>query len=69
MEFHIPDMSCAHCAGRVTAALEALDPSAVVEVDLANRRVVVRGRFEAAAAIEALTAAGYAPGGIPPATG
>jgi copper chaperone len=69
MEFRIPDMSCGHCASRVTAALRALDPAAVVEVDLASHRVVTQGRFDAPAALEALTGAGFTPGEIPPASG
>lgn len=34
--FQVSDMTCARCAGAVTRALKAVDPAAVVRVDLAN---------------------------------
>lgn len=67
MELHVDGMTCGHCVRSVTRALSALDPAAEIAVDLAAARVRWRGAIDAAAAIAALAAEGYAARTIDPA--
>lgn len=41
--FNVTGMTCAHCERAVTQAIQALDPQARVEVDLAAGTVRVEG--------------------------
>lgn len=41
--FNVTGMTCAHCERAVTQAIQALDPQARVEVDLATGTVRVEG--------------------------
>ena len=59
MLLHDENMSCQHCVAAVTRALQALDPAAVVQVDLAKKHVQASGNFSAEAAIAALTEEDY----------
>ena len=59
MLLHVENMSCQHCVAAVTRALQALDPAAVVQVDLAKKHVQSSGNFSAEAAIAALTEEDY----------
>lgn len=59
MRLTVDNMSCQHCVQTVTRALRALDPNAIVEVDLARGEVRTQGAFNAKAAIAALTGADY----------
>ena len=61
IEFHIPDMTCGHCASKVSTALAQTDPDCKVSVDLSQRKVSVQSTEEKSALVEALTEAGYAP--------
>ncbi len=54
----IEGMMCAHCAGRVEAALRAL-PGVTVRVDLAKKEAEVSGPCDEAALKEAVKKAGY----------
>lgn len=58
--FRIPEMSCGHCVRAVTAAVQARDPAAHVQIDLADRRVAVSRKRAASELAEAIGAAGYA---------
>lgn len=58
--FKVSGMSCGHCVRAVTAALQALDAAAQVEVDLAAGEVRVESRLSAAEVIAALHEEGYA---------
>jgi copper chaperone len=60
-EFVLPDMTCGHCVKAVTAAVQALDPAAVVHTDLGTQRVRVDSAVPATALAAALTEAGYTP--------
>lgn len=42
-EFHLPDMTCGHCASKVSVTLKLVDPACDIEVDLARHRVSVNG--------------------------
>ena len=59
-ELKVEGMSCNHCVNAVTKSVQAVDPSAKVEVDLPKQTV----RVNSAAAIEQIAAAiddaGYA---------
>lgn len=60
--FQIDDMTCGHCAGAITRAVQALDPEAAVRVDLARHRVEVQSSSLAAPALQAaIEEAGYTP--------
>ena len=60
MELKVTGMSCGHCVGAVTRALQAVDPGARVAVDLAQGRVAVEGALSPEQARKAIEAAGYA---------
>ncbi len=60
--FQIDDMTCGGCAGSVTKAVKAVDPSAQVQVDLATHRVQIESaQADAKALQEAIEDAGYTP--------
>ena len=61
IEWTIPDMTCNHCAANVTREVQALDPAARVEIDLASRQVRVQTDTEPGPIAQALARAGYAP--------
>ena len=61
MEFKLETMSCGHCVSTVIATVKALDPQAVVAVDLAAKRVSVQSDKDPAAVADALAEAGYPP--------
>jgi copper chaperone len=60
-EFHLPDMTCGHCASTVNLALKLVDPACEVKVDVASRQVRVNSTEERSALVEALTESGYPP--------
>ena len=60
-EFKLPDMSCGHCAGRVTQALQQVDPACRLDFNLRERSVQVHSTAAPEALAAALRAAGYAP--------
>lgn len=59
--FVVEDMTCGHCAGRVRAAICALDPHAAVTVDLSTHTVVVESSADRESIRTALDAEGYPP--------
>jgi len=59
MELTVDGMSCGHCAGRVTKAVQAVDPAAQVAINLASRTVKVDSTADAARIAAAIDAAGY----------
>ena len=61
IEFHIPDMTCGHCASMVSATLAQTDPNCKISVELSQRKVSVQTTEERSALVEALTEAGYPP--------
>jgi copper chaperone len=61
MKFSVTDMSCAHCAGRITAAVKQVDVSAQVNVDLDRKQVAVVSAVSTEAVAAAITEAGYTP--------
>ncbi|MBH9576214.1 heavy-metal-associated domain-containing protein [Inhella proteolytica] len=63
--FHLPDMSCGHCASRVSQALKALDPQCRIDFELRERRIQVQSEQAPQALVEALREAGYPPAPTP----
>jgi copper chaperone CopZ len=66
LTFDVQDMSCGHCVASITKAVQAADPQAKVEVDLARHRVQVQpAQADAAAVQQAIAAAGFTPTQVP----
>ena len=61
IELQVPDMTCGHCAGRVTKAVKAIDDTATVDVDLASKQVRIGSTHGAAEFSAAIREAGYTP--------
>ena len=61
LNFEIPNMTCGHCVRAITEAVQAADPAAQVQVDLAQHRVQVDTAAAREAVVAQLTEAGYAP--------
>lgn len=40
-EFHLPDMTCSHCASKVNVTVKLLDPACEIQVDLPQRLITV----------------------------
>ena len=60
-EFHLPDMTCGHCASKVNITLKLVDPACDIQVDLARHFVTVKSGEDREAMVEALVEAGYPP--------
>lgn len=60
-EFHLPDMTCGHCASKVNVNLKLVDPACEIQLDLPRQLVSVKSGEEREALVEALTEAGYPP--------
>jgi copper chaperone len=61
LEFTVPAMNCNHCVGAITKAVQAEDPAARVECDLATHAVRVETTENRATIAAALSEAGYEP--------
>ncbi|WP_374436677.1 heavy-metal-associated domain-containing protein [Inhella sp.] len=59
--FHLPDMSCGHCASRIGQALKELDPQCRIEFALGEHRITVQSQQPREALAQALRTAGYPP--------
>ncbi len=59
VEIHVEKMTCGGCAARVTRAVQLVDDSAKVKVDLPRKTVLVESDIEADSLVNAITAAGY----------
>lgn len=57
----IEDMTCGHCAGAITKAVEGGLPGAKVEADPASKIVLVRGTTDLARVQSLIADAGYTP--------
>ena len=55
----VEGMSCGHCEAAVRDEVETVAGVAAVEIDLAAKQVVVRGRFADAEVRAAIDEAGY----------
>lgn len=62
ISFQVNDMTCGHCAGAITKAVQAVDREAKVHIDLAAHRVDIEPSASNALQLgEAIQQAGYAP--------
>lgn len=61
LELSLPTMTCGHCVKAVTAAVQAVDPAAQVQCDLAAHTVNIESGADPAALRAAVVAAGYEP--------
>jgi len=59
LEFLVPDMTCGHCVKSITSAVQAVEPSARVQADLASHRVTVSGTSRVEQVRQAIQDAGY----------
>ena len=58
-ELQVKDMSCGHCARRITQAVQALDATARLEIDLQRKQVRIESTCELSELNDALAEAGY----------
>lgn len=61
LELTIKDMTCGHCVGSVTKAIQQLDPQARVAIDLATHRVSIESSESRERIVEVIADAGYTP--------
>lgn len=60
--FEVNDMTCGHCVGVITKAVEAAAPGADVRIDLATHRVTIDGTEVNSVQLgNAIKEAGYTP--------
>lgn len=59
IELRVLNMTCGHCVGAVTKALQSVDPQATVDVDLETKRVRIESQQPVEALTRALEEAGY----------
>lgn len=57
--FHVSGMSCGHCVRSVTEAVQGIDPTAKVAVDLQAKTVTVNGTGDRKRMEAAIVDAGY----------
>ncbi|MCP1516228.1 copper chaperone [Pseudomonas migulae] len=57
--FNVQGMSCGHCVKAITQALQAKDPAASVQVDLAAKEVGVESALTADQVIAVISEEGY----------
>jgi len=61
IEFKVQDMTCGHCAGRITKAINGVDADAKVEIRIEGRAVLVDSKASVAELAAAISDAGYTP--------
>lgn len=58
-ELTVEDMSCGHCVGRVTKAVQQVDQDAKVAIDLPTRKVKIDSSADLDKIAAAIDEAGY----------
>ena len=58
-ELTVEDMTCKHCVGRVTKAVQGIDEAAKVSIDLPSKRVSIDSDADLDRIVAAIDAAGY----------
>lgn len=61
IELTINDMTCGGCVASITRVVKALDPDAVVNADVAAKRVNITSVIDTDAVVAAIANAGYHP--------
>jgi copper chaperone len=59
IRLNIPDMTCSHCAGVITKAVESVDANAIVSVDYGTKIVSIETTAVPSTISKAVDAAGY----------
>lgn len=59
LKLNVPDMTCGHCAGAVTKAVQGVDAGARIDIDLKSQTVSIETSADAAKVAQALGGAGY----------
>lgn len=55
----VEDMTCKHCVGRVTKAVQEVDQDARVDIDLPTKQVKIDSKADLERIAQAIDAAGY----------
>jgi Cu+-exporting ATPase len=58
-ELTVEDMTCKHCVGRVTKAVQEIDQEAKVDIDLPSKKVKIDSQANLDRIVQAIAAAGY----------
>jgi Cu+-exporting ATPase len=58
-ELTVEDMTCKHCVGRVTKAVQGVDQGAKVDIDLATKKVKIDSQADLDRIAAAIDEAGY----------
>jgi Cu+-exporting ATPase len=58
-ELTVEDMTCKHCVGRVTKAVQEIDQEARVDIDLPSKKVKINSQANLDRIVQAIAAAGY----------
>ena len=61
IELQVDDMTCGHCAGRITQAVKAADASARLEIALPQYRVRISSILGPDKIVQLIRDAGYTP--------
>lgn len=61
IELTLPTMTCGHCVRTVTATVQAVDPEAKLQIDLATHKLQIESRLPTESFVAALSEEGYAP--------
>lgn len=59
IQFQVEGMSCNHCVGSITRAVQAVDPAARVSADVPTQSVKVESAADRQALKQAIEGAGY----------
>ncbi|AZG13001.1 MULTISPECIES: heavy-metal-associated domain-containing protein [Cupriavidus] len=59
IQFQVEGMSCNHCVGAITRAVQAVDPAAQVSADVPSQSVKVESAADRHALQQAIETAGY----------
>lgn len=59
IQFEVEGMSCNHCVGAITRAVQGVDPTASVSADVPTQAVKVESHADQAALRKAIEEAGY----------
>ncbi|WP_455284962.1 heavy-metal-associated domain-containing protein [Cupriavidus necator] len=59
IQFQVEGMSCNHCVGAITRAVQAIDPAATVSADVPTQAVRVDSGADAQVLRHAIEEAGY----------
>ncbi|WP_395826186.1 heavy-metal-associated domain-containing protein [Collimonas sp.] len=61
IEFNVQDMTCGHCASRISKAINGIDSSAKVDVRIEGRSVLIESKASPDELAQAIRDAGYTP--------